>query len=159
MSDLIASTSQWFADANQQPQEPTPNVRQIAFYLGMQCEELAEKLAAIGGGVEVDDLKLLGKQYKEGDFDVNVAEAIEDPANCKELLDGDVDLVWVSIGAARAQGADFAGAYTAVNGANQAKRWPDGEYHNDPKTNKVLKPEGWQAADLRDFLHPTLRGE
>jgi predicted HAD superfamily Cof-like phosphohydrolase len=155
--DLFTSTLAWFSAANQQPAEPTPDVRQVAFYMGMQLEELGEKIAVVSG-MDGDWLKQLGKGFKNGMFDGTVAAKLADPACAKELLDGDVDLVWVSLGGARAQGADFMGALGAVSEANWGKRWADGEFHNDPLTNKVIKPDGWVAPDLTPFVHPSLRG-
>jgi predicted HAD superfamily Cof-like phosphohydrolase len=159
MSDgLLETTAQWFVAANQQPAVPEPNIPQIGFYMGMQLEELGEKVAVISP-MDGEWLKSLGKAYKNGMFNGTIADKLRDPANAKELLDGDVDLLWVSIGGARAQGADVLGAFGAVSEANWKKRWADGEFHNDPTTNKVLKPEGWQAPDLTSFIHPSLRQE
>lgn len=156
MNDVIATTARWFFEANQQPETPAPDVRQTAFYIGMQLEELSEKLAALGLGGDQAYTAHLAAVFKRGDFDGLVQTALADPAVAKELLDADVDLIWVSIGAGRAQGADVDGAYAAVNTANYDKRFEDGAFHNDPATNKVLKPEGWTAADLTPFLHPAI---
>ena len=47
----IKLTRKWFSETGQIPQGAAANARQAAFYLGMQCEELAEKLhAALPGG-------------------------------------------------------------------------------------------------------------
>lgn len=156
MNDVIETTARWFFEANQQPENPAPDVRQTAFYIGMQCEELSEKLAVLGLGGDKAYLAHLGSVFKRGDFDGVVKAALADPPVAKELLDADVDLIWVSVGAGRAQGADVTGAYGAVNERNYAKRFEDGLFHNDPATNKVLKPDGWTPADLTPFLHPAI---
>jgi predicted HAD superfamily Cof-like phosphohydrolase len=155
--DLVKATSDWFFEANQQPAVPAPDVRQAAFYFGMQCEELAEKLEVLQLGGDSAYLHHLGHVFKSGANDGLFATAMGNPAAAQELLDGDVDLTWVSIGAARAMGSDFGGAYAAVVSVNYKKRWPDGVFHNDPKTNKVVKPAGWTAADLKPYLHPALQ--
>ena len=154
--DLLSTTCQWFAAAKQQPAEPTPDSKQAAFYLGMQLEELGEKLSVVSP-VDGKWLMALGEAYKRGMNDGPMALALQDPAKAKELLDGDIDLLWVSIGGARAQGADVVGALGEVSETNWNKRWDDGEFHIDPVTRKILKPEGWVAPDLTPFIHKSLR--
>lgn len=156
MADIIPDTNEWFVTAKQQTEELKPNPAQVAFYFGMQLEELAEKLELVSPN-DAKWLHGLAKGYKAGMADGMIATALTNPAVAKAFLDADVDSVWVTIGSARAQGADLAGAYDAVRTANWNKRWPDGEFHLDPKTRKVMKPEGWSAADLTRFVHPTLR--
>lgn len=154
--DLLTSNSSWFFAAGQQPGWPTPDARQVAFYAGMQCEELSEKLAIIFGpkAKVVDYLKGTGEALKRGDFDAKVADAlVNDP---KGLLDGDIDLQWVTVGSVRAQGADHAGATAEVDRANWDKRFPDGTFHLN-EVGKVLKPEGWREPDLTPFVHPSLK--
>jgi predicted HAD superfamily Cof-like phosphohydrolase len=155
----VARNLQWFVQTGQMPETPTPDVRQSAFYIGMQCEELREKLAAIiGEDSEVlSGLKYLATHFKSGRGDEAVRVAFMSPKTVKAMLDGDLDLIWVSVGAARAQGADVQGGYGEVDTANEAKRFPDGEYHRHPETGKVLKPEGWQEPNLTPFIHESLR--
>lgn len=149
---VIPNTHAWFVKAGQMPKTPAPDVRQSAFYTGMQAEELAEKLAAIlPGHPVVNDLEALGLCLKDGTYDDAVRAALRTPAVAELMLDGDMDLIWVSIGAAYAGGADCAGAYAAVLDANWAK-FPGGVVNRDPATGKVLKPEGWKAPDLTEFL-------
>lgn len=156
--DLLALNAQWFVATGQMVEGGEPNVRQVAFYLGMQLEELAEKVTAVfGPKAAADVMNALGDKLKRGTYDDEVHAALADPAAAKELLDGDIDLLWVTVGAAQAAGSDVYGAYGKVCEANWAKRWPDGEFHRDPTTGKVLKPEGWQAPDLTSSVHPGLR--
>lgn len=159
MTDTVAHNAEWFEATGQIPAQAPPDVRQTAFYTGMQCEELAEKLAAIIGPEypNVAMLKKLGEWFKTGELDKAVETAFQNPAAVKEMLDGDIDLLWVSIGAAKAQGANVTGAYSAVDAANWGKEFPDGTFHRAPITGKVLKPEGWQAPDLTNFIHESLR--
>lgn len=157
----IKSTRQWFAETGQIPLDSAPNVRQVTFYIGMQVEELAEKLSAVFGTTDlITRLVGLAHAMKAGDLrtDDHVAAALQDPAAAKELLDGDADLLWVTIGSSAAMACDLDGAYNkGVAKANWEKKFPDGTFHRHEQTGKVLKPEGWQAADLTEFLHPSLR--
>jgi len=157
----IKQTRDWFAETQQIPHGAEPNVRQLTFYMGMQCEELAEKLVAVFGKNDLTVRLIgLGNAMKAGDSDTDahVKAAMEDPDMAEELLDGDADLLWVTIGASAAMGSDLHGAYNhGVALANWAKKFPDGTFHRDPDTGKVLKPAGWKAADLSTFLHPSLR--
>ena len=152
----IKLTRKWFSETGQIPQGAAANARQAAFYLGMQCEELAEKLHAAlpGGGAAAPTiyaLDSLGKVLKDGGFDAALAKALGDADSLHAMLDGDADLLWVTIGAAAAAGFDLHGAYGAVADANWNKKWPDGTFHRDPKTGKVLKPAGWIAPNLKPY--------
>ena len=154
MDDILSTTLQWFAAAKQQPAMPTPDARQVSFYLGMQLEELGEKLSLISP-TDGAWLKGVAMAYKTGMNDGAVGEALRD--NPTELLDADIDLLWVSMGAGRAAGADVIGALGAVSEANWNKRWDDNEFHINPVDNKVMKPDGWTAPDLTAYVHPSLR--
>lgn len=155
---LVQATENWFVKVKQMPEQPTPDVRKTAFYTGMQLEEMSEKLDVFfpDGNPFVDQLKAYATQFKDGAFDVAVQTAMMSPAKCKELLDCDVDVLWVTIGHARAMGSDINTGYKKVIGANYAKRFEDGTFHLAPN-GKVLKPEGWKPADLTDCLHPSLQ--
>lgn len=161
MSEIL-STRNWFAETGQIPLDTLPNVRQSTFYLGMQVEELVEKLRLVFGNTElVQRLEGLATALKEGlhNSDSFVGDVLSNPATAKEFLDGDADLIWVTIGSGAATGSDLYQAYNEVAKANWGKKFPDGAFHRHPVSGKVLKPEGWLAADLTPFLHPTLRGE
>jgi predicted HAD superfamily Cof-like phosphohydrolase len=127
--------------------------RAVALHTGFQLEELAEKLAAIGASDPSDALKYLaarmqtrGRELKRGDYDDAVAAA-----DRHELLDGDVDLMVVSVGSMMSQGADVQGACGEVNRANLAKILPDGSVLKDAN-GKIQKPAGWTAPDLHPFM-------
>lgn len=153
----IKRTIDWFIAAGQMPPRAEPNTQQTGFYLGMQLEELSEKLAAVMGthSDHVKRLHHLALAFKNGLWDDKVSVALRDPKYAEELLDADMDMLWVTIGAAAAQGADVPGAYNAVGNANWAKF--EGGVRRDPTTGKVLKPEGWRPPDLKPFMHPLLR--
>lgn len=122
------------------------NVRQTALYIGLQLEELGEKLDACGLGFHAAHLHALGDMFKEGVFDEGVGR-VERAA----LLDADIDLAWVTIGSALSQGADVLGAMREVARANLDKIGPDGTVLKD-ENGKVRKPEGWRPPDLTPFV-------
>lgn len=143
-TDIIGVVNRWNLDAGRT--EGVFNPRQTAFYTGMQCEELAEKLVACGLDHYAELLEFWGKQFKTGELDAYVTSA-----NRKKLLDADADIVVVTAGSAQGQGAEFHGAVDAVLAANEAKRFPDGKLHKDAN-GKILKPEGWKEPDLTPYL-------
>ena len=124
------------------------NVRQTALYIGLQLEEMAEKLTAVFGGHSphiADRLMSVSLGFKEGDFD----DAIE-ACDAQDLLDADVDLAWVTIGSMLSQGADVLGAIGEVTRANMDK-FPGGVVTKDCN-GKVKKPQGWKGPDLSGFV-------
>lgn len=153
MTSEIAKTHDWFVTAGQMPATPAPDVRQVAFYIGMQLEEMAEKLEALGMARLASGLSAHADLFKRGANDDAVRGALL-AGKAEALLDADMDLLWVTIGAAYAQGADAQGAYAEVAEANWAK-FPNGVVTRHPETGKVLKPEGWQAPNLTQYLHPS----
>jgi predicted HAD superfamily Cof-like phosphohydrolase len=154
----MKKTGEWFVATGQMPEALKPDVRQTAFYLGMQIEELAEKIRAVYDDAVCTSMDSLANILKSGGLDADVHAALTDPARAQELLDGDCDVLWVTLGAARAMGSDIDGAYAEVNHKNWDKRFEDGTFHRAPDTGKVLKRPGWTPPDLTPFLHPSLRG-
>lgn len=156
--DVIGRTSDWFVAAGQMPIIPEPSTRQTAFYAGMQCEELAEKLeATLGLNVPaVEGLVHLADQLKDGRLD-NLVQKAFDMGRAQDLLDADIDLIWVTVGGARAQGADVPLAYNLVADANWAK-FPGGVATRDPVTGKITKPAGWTPPNLQPAVFPAYRG-
>ncbi len=122
------------------------NVRQAALYTGLQCEELAEKMDALGLMGFADQLNHMSKRFKQGIYDLRIERA--DP---EELLDADIDLAWVSQASAYSQGADVTGACQEVSRANHDKIGADGVMAKDDN-GKVMKPDGWQGPDLSPFV-------
>ena len=122
------------------------NVRQTALYTGLQVEELAEKLEAIGLSVWAKDLYDLSASFKVGHYDDMVSRA-----DREELLDADIDLAWVTFGSSLSQGADVAGAFGEVVRANLAKVGPDGVVLRD-ENGKIQKPAGWTPPCLDKFI-------
>lgn len=153
----IERTSQWFVTAGQMPEKPEPDARQIAFYMGMQMEELAEKMALVFGSSNtlVAQMDSMGNDLKLGTFDYGVEKAFY--AQPGDFLDADCDLMWVTIGAAQAQGANFSGAYNTVTTANWQK-FPGGVVTRNPANGKIVKPAGWEPPNLLPFLHSHFQG-
>lgn len=154
---MLQRVLDWFVATGQMSPEPTPDARQTAFYVGMQLEELSEKIELIfsKGCMLYAWVAAAAEEFKNGEHDLAVAAALK--RNPRDLLDADTDMLWVTLGSARAQGADIVGAFGHLTERNEAKCFPDGAYHRHLETGKVLKPEGWQPPNNTPFVHPTLR--
>ena len=83
-------------------------------------------------------------------------EAIQDNDKI-EQLDALVDILVVTMGAIRAAGWDGEGAWKEVMDTNFAKIDPDTGKVRKREDGKVLKPEGWKAPELAQFVHNTDR--
>ena len=121
------------------------NVRQSALYLGLQCEELAEKLHAVGMHGIASSLDDVSGKLKKGLYDSAVNHA-----NRKEMLDADMDLIVVSVGAAISQGADPIGALAEVIRSNDSKR-TDGKLVKDIH-GKIIKGPDFSEPNLTPFM-------
>lgn len=123
------------------------NARQTALYIGLQLEEMAEKLdAAFGCRVHLTEMLMLCSQnFKEGHHD----ELVE-MADREDLLDADVDLAWVTVGSMLSQGANVVGAMHEVSRANHDK-FPGGVVTKD-ENGKVKKPDGWRGPDMSLYV-------
>ena len=90
-------------------------------------------------------LDLITEEYNE------LREAIE--ANDRvEQLDALVDILVVTMGAIRAGGFDGEAAWREVMNTNFAKIDPDTGKVRKREDGKVLKPEGWKAPELAQFI-------
>ena len=69
-----------------------------------------------------------------------------------EQLDALVDILVVTMGAIRAGGFDGEGAWKEVMDTNFAKIDPDTGKVRKREDGKVLKPEGWKAPELEQFI-------
>ena len=69
-----------------------------------------------------------------------------------EQLDALVDILVVTVGAIRAAGWDGEGAWKEVMGTNFAKIDPDTGKVRKREDGKVLKPQGWKAPQLEQFV-------
>ena len=144
-----------------------PNVgqaRQVALYIGLQLEELAEKLSVLDffstdrplGGTciifLVDAVDEFSKDFKSGVYDELIKRCLDRKEIREQLLDADLDLAWVSIGASLAMGADVRRGFEKVNDSNQAKIDPATGKVLKEENGKVIKPEGWTPPDLGDCV-------
>lgn len=133
------------------------NARQTALYIGLQCEELAEKFEAIfsGSSFTAAHLHQLSNGFKQGNYDQEVSAS-----NRAALLDADIDLAWVTLGSAFSQGADVPGALAEVARANLDKIQPDGTVLKD-ENGKVRNPDGWKGPNIAPFVlaEPELKGD
>ena len=90
-------------------------------------------------------LDLITEEYTE------LKDAIE--ANDRvEQLDALVDILVVTMGAIRAGGFDSEGAWKEVMRTNFAKIDPTTGKVRKREDGKVLKPEGWTAPQLEQFI-------
>ena len=69
-----------------------------------------------------------------------------------EQLDALIDILVVTIGAVRAGGMNGEGAWKEVMDTNFAKIDPDTGKVIKRDDGKVLKPEGWKAPELTNFI-------
>jgi predicted HAD superfamily Cof-like phosphohydrolase len=69
-----------------------------------------------------------------------------------EQLDALVDILVVTVGAIRAAGWDGEAAWKEVMNTNFAKIDPDTGKVIKREDGKVLKPEGWTAPELSQFI-------
>jgi predicted HAD superfamily Cof-like phosphohydrolase len=69
-----------------------------------------------------------------------------------EQLDALIDILVVTMGAVRAGGFDGEGAWKEVMDTNFAKIDPDTGKVRKREDGKVLKPEGWKAPELAQFI-------
>ena len=72
--------------------------------------------------------------------------------NTVEQLDALVDILVVTMGAIRAGGFDGEGAWKEVMDTNFAKINPETGKVIKREDGKVLKPEGWKAPELAQFI-------
>ena len=148
MNKFFSDVEKFMTIAGQLDEKRNFDVRQIALYIGLQLEEMAEKLEACGFNPASPAVHLLN--YTSGEFKRGVFDHLVNRANRKDLLDADIDLAWVTIGSALSQGADVQGAAEEVSRANLAK-FPDGIAIRDDN-GKVVKPSGWNGPDLSKFV-------
>lgn len=137
------------------------NPKQATLYMGLQLEELAEKVEVLALAAvekhERDDLTemrdyltSMADRFKAGHFMGCFTRADHD-----KLIDADFDTAWVSIGAvvstaALAEEAIAHGTYT-----NLAK-FPEGKCVRDANGN-IQKPAGWAPPDFTSFVDPAFK--
>ena len=90
-------------------------------------------------------LGLIAEEYNELQDAVDAADKVEQ-------LDALVDILVVTVGAIRAAGWDGEAAWNEVMDTNFAKIDPDTGKVIKRADGKVLKPEGWKAPQLSQFV-------
>lgn len=90
-------------------------------------------------------LGLIEEEYTELTDAVKACDEVEQ-------LDALIDILVVTIGAIRAAGWDSEGAWEEVMKTNFAKIDPETGKVRKREDGKVLKPEGWQAPQLEQFI-------
>jgi len=100
-----------------------PNPEQAGMYVKLIVEEMNELMEAIDQQDEI------------------------------EVLDALIDILVVTIGAGHSIGADMEGAWKEVMRTNFAKIDPDTGKVRKREDGKVLKPEGWTAPVLSDYVY------
>lgn len=132
------------------------NADRIGFYTGMQLEEMAEKITAIAAGCVTErDKEMLatfagvldgwGHAFKRGEYQGAIVRS-----NREELLDADIDIAVVTVGAMQYQTAQFIEAMSNVLMAN-ALKCPGGKAEHD-HNGKIQKPPGWKKPNLAPFV-------
>ena len=146
MNGFITNVSKFMAAAGQT--EGEFNVRQTALYIGLQLEEMAEKLRALLFFDDhiVLDMEDLADKFRSGDMDWT----IPNEGMLEEMLDADVDLLWVTVGAALSAGFDLRGAMDEVTRSNFSKM-VDGKMIKDA-SGKVQKPAHFSPPLLEPFV-------
>lgn len=132
------------------------NATQATLYTGLQLEEMAEKLQAISTGCLTaaertyltdfaSALMELSGEFKSGRHRGDIMRA-----DREKLLDADIDLAWVSVGAAYSTSSNTSGAMGEVVRSNLDKV-PGGVCRKDA-TGKIIKPFGWKGPNLSPFV-------
>lgn len=155
--DFIASVRRFMEISGQYKGQG--DLKTYGFYTGMQLEELAEKMELIAGAepnhsdrVHLNELvtlmKLFATRFKSG-----MHLGAIGLADLPEMLDGDIDLAWVSIAAAHFATKNAINAELAIEHVAERNlaKFPNGVVLRDAN-GKVMKPEGWTAPDHAPFV-------
>ena len=132
------------------------NAKQAGLYLGLQLEELAEKIELLFEGEPTlagksglmalhDTLAHFAQVFKDGYHQAAITFA-----DRAELLDADIDLAWVALGGAFSTSTCAPAAFAEVARANLDK-YPDGQVLRDAN-GKIRKPVGWQGPNLLPYV-------
>jgi predicted HAD superfamily Cof-like phosphohydrolase len=134
------------------------NPRLVALYVGLQLEEMIEKLEPIADMIDkydrmrvlrraMFDMETEANKFKSGYYDPAVNEA-----DRTAMLDADIDLAWVSFGGSYAMGADVEGAANEVARSNLSKvNKLTGKMDKDAN-GKIMKPADFSPPNLAQFV-------
>jgi len=79
-------------------------------------------------------------------------QELEDSTTREDDVDALVDILVVTIGALHSIGVDVEGAWNEVHRSNMAKVDPTTGAVSRREDGKILKPEGWQPPNLKQYL-------
>lgn len=117
----------------------TLNLEQVELYTSLVDEELTEMEEA---WFDLQDAMKLGNKDVIGVCLENLLKEIN-------------DVIWVLVGYGYSLGLPMKEGMEQVAETNLAKII-DGKVKRDPKTGKVLKPEGWRAPDYSKLIEEAL---
>lgn len=134
-----------------EPQPPvTPqafSTERGSFRAGFKVEEIVEFLYGTAEGDTVKFEELVTELHKSVDQAkakvLEKAEPVEDPLVAQ--VDALTDLLYFTYGSFALIGVDPKPIFEIVHQANMGKVFPDGKPRYHPVTNKVMKPDNWQA--------------
>lgn len=155
MMDFVESVIEFNAIAGTGAEFDT---RKTALYIGLQLEEMAEKIAAIEPSYESrpslsmlqETLERFSHSFKQGLYDKDVSTI-----NRVEALDADIDLAVVALGGACAMGARVQDAAQEVMRSNLSKFPTDirGKRYAEKDANgKVKKAAGYTPPNLKGMV-------
>lgn len=136
------------------------NGRQATMYLGLQFEELAEKVAALmGGALTISDREryrplhdMLVKFANEFKAGLHEGDLLRCDHN--ELLDADFDLAWVSIAALYSE--SIAAQHAIAHGAfTNLDKFRNGVVKD--ANGKIQKPADWRKPDFEPYTDKSIR--
>ena len=139
------------------------NASQAGLYLGLQFEELAEKIEAMRTGTITTSasenllnlemfLKSWAKRFKEGEHRGDLLRC-----NHANLIDADFDLAWVSLGALHSESMDANGVCAIGSYSNLAK-FPGGVCTKDAN-GKIQKPADWKKPDFEQLVDKSVQSD
>ncbi len=79
-------------------------------------------------------------------------QELEDSTTREDDVDALIDILVVTIGALHSIGVDVEGAWNEVHSTNMAKVDQETGKVRKREDGKVLKPEGWQPPNLKQYL-------
>lgn len=138
------------------------NADQACLYTGLQLEELAEKIEVIMGGCVTQVRRDMLRQHHRAlvaaseDFKAGLHTGDILRSNHADLIDADIDLAWVSLGALASTSKHPFGAIAHCTYTNLDKL-RGGKCIRDAN-GKIQKPADWQAPDFTPYVDNSSRG-
>lgn len=130
-------TEDWYVNRNLMPETPVPDVRNTALYIGMQMGALGKKISVVNPTIG-QWLLQYGLMFRSGECDQLVREAFEDPDKREAMLRHDMEVVWETVGAASALGAQVGNAYDYYEEERVLHDTGDGKVWTPPNLSGFL---------------------